>query len=401
MRAESSLRPDTVTRRGIGRRIGSAVSSAIGRRTGSAMPRAISRRTGSVVPRAISRRTGSAVPPGIGRRTGSAVPPGIGRRAGALLACAALALAACERAETPLPIVGTLERDRIELVAEANEPIVAIFVTEGDAVVEGQAVLNLDPSVHATRIARARANRDRAEQRFAELVRGPRQERILEARARVDGAREDLASQRREHERVQSLIEQNLASPSDLDRAYSRRELAEAEFERATALLEELLEGTTAEELGQARAALDEAEALLAEAEISAARLELKAPRAGIVETLPYEVGERPPRGATVAVLLADSAPYARVYVPEPIRARVTPGLRALIRVDGIAQPFEAEVRFVAADAAFTPYYSLTQRDRSRLSYPAEVVLTGERAQTLPTGVPVEVDFPSIAPPAE
>lgn len=317
----------------------------------------------------IVMRTKTGVRPGIVARPETAL------RTAALLGCVALAVSACERAETPLPIVGTLERDRIELVAEANEPIVDIFVTEGDAVVEGQAVLNLDPSVHATRIARARANRDRAEQRFAELVRGPRQERILEARARVDGAREDLASQRREHERVQSLIEQNLASPSGLDRAYSRRELAEAEFERATALL--------------------------AEAEISAARLELTAPRAGIVETLPYEVGERPPRGATVAVLLADSAPYARVYVPEPIRARVTPGLRALIRVDGIDQPFEAEVRFVAADAAFTPYYSLTQRDRSRLSYPAEVVLTGERARTLPTGVPVEVDFPSIAPVAE
>ncbi len=389
MRGESSIRANTVMRPGIGARRGIGAPPAITVRHGIAV------RHGTGAPPAITPRHGIAV------RHGTGAPPAITPRNSALLACVALAVSACERAETPLPIVGTLERDRIELVAEANEPIVDIFVTEGDTVVEGQAVLNLDPSVHATRIARARANRDRAEQRFAELVRGPRQERILEARARVDGAREDLASQRREHERVQSLIEQNLASPSDLDRAYSRRELAEAEFERATALFEELLEGTTAEELGQARAALDEAEALLAETEISAARLELKAPRAGIVETLPYEVGERPPRGATVAVLLADSAPYARVYVPEPIRARVTPGLRALIRVDGIAQPFEAEVRFVAADAAFTPYYSLTQRDRSRLSYPAEVVLTGDRAQTLPTGVPVEVDFPSIAPPAE
>ncbi|WP_428099783.1 HlyD family secretion protein [Candidatus Rariloculus sp.] len=316
----------------------------------------------------------------------------------ALVAAAALAAASCERAETPLPIVGTLERDRIELVAEANEPIVEILVTEGDAVTAGQTLLRLDPAVHATRLARARANRDRADQRFAELARGPRQERILEARARVDGAREDLASQRREHERMQSLLERNLASPSDLDRAYSRRELAEAEFERATALLDELLEGTTAEELGQARAALDEAEAMLAEAEISAARLDLEAPRAGVVETLLYELGERPPRGATVAVLLADSAPYARVYIPEPIRARVTPGLQAFIRIDGIAEPYAGEVRFVAADAAFTPYYSLTQRDRSRLSYPAEVTLTGDRARTLPTGVPVEVDFPSLAP---
>ena len=37
------------------------------------------------------------------------------------------ALLGCESNDSPLPAVGTLERDRIALVAEANEPIVEII----------------------------------------------------------------------------------------------------------------------------------------------------------------------------------------------------------------------------------------------------------------------------------
>ena len=45
-----------------------------------------------------------------------------------------------------------------------------------------------------------------------------------------------------------------------------------------------------------------------------------------------------------------------------------------------------------ASDAAFTPYYALTERDRGRLSYEAKVDLTGDR-ERLPDGIPVEVEF--------
>lgn len=304
-------------------------------------------------------------------------------------------LAACTPEQGPLPIVGTLERDRVELIAEANEPIVEIAVVEGDEIGVGQLVLRLDSALQDTRVAQAKANRDRAEQRLAELIRGPRSERIMEARARLDGTRENLATERREYDRIASLLERSLVSPSDLDRAHSRRELATAEHEQAQAALTELLEGTTAEELAQAQAALNEAEALHAAALIARQRLTLTSPRNGRVDSLPYELGERPPKGATVAVLLADSAPYARVYIPEPLRARVTPGLRAEVRVDGREEVFAARVRYVAADAAFTPYYALTQRDRARLAFVAEIDLD-EAAADLPTGVPIEVDFPEL-----
>jgi HlyD family secretion protein len=126
---------------------------------------------------------------------------------------------------------------------------------------------------------------------------------------------------------------------------------------------------------------------------LRAARLEVRAPQAGRVDALPYELGERPPQGAPVVVLLAEGAPYARVYVPEALRVRVVPGVAARVHVDGVEHPFDARVRTVSSDAAFTPFHALTERDRGRLVFLAEVDLEGDGAQSLPTGVPVQVEF--------
>jgi HlyD family secretion protein len=88
---------------------------------------------------------------------------------------------------------------------------------------------------------------------------------------------------------------------------------------------------------------------------------------------------------------VGDGTPYARVYVPEPLRTRFMAGTRVEISVDGEAQTFQGTVRYVSAEASFTPYYALTQKDRSRLSYLAEVTLGDPEAARLPAGVPVQV----------
>ena len=90
-------------------------------------------------------------------------------------------------------------------------------------------------------------------------------------------------------------------------------------------------------------------------------------------------------------MLLAAGQPYARVFIPEPQRASVRAGSPAIVRIDGTKRDWRAEVRYVSSDAAFTPYYALNERDRSRLSFLAEVVLTEPAAAGLPTGMPVEV----------
>ena len=116
-------------------------------------------------------------------------------------------------------------------------------------------------------------------------------------------------------------------------------------------------------------------------------------------DALPYKAGERPSPGAVVAVLLGGTAPYARVYIPEPLRVHIAPGRAAKVMIDGKPQPFAARVRSVSQEATFTPYFALTERDRSRLSYVAEIVLTDPTTSALPAGVPVRVTFPDLVLP--
>jgi HlyD family secretion protein len=81
------------------------------------------------------------------------------------------------------------------------------------------------------------------------------------------------------------------------------------------------------------------------------------------------------------------------VFIPEPIRVSVGAGTAAMVYLDGSDRQWAAVVRYVSTDAAFTPYYALNEKDRSRLSFLAEVVLTDAEAASLPTGMPVQVEL--------
>ncbi len=95
-------------------------------------------------------------------------------------------LLGCQPPPSALPIVGTLERDRLELVADARERIVEVLVSEGDVVEAGDVLMRLDRSLYDSDLLQARATWDRAEQRLAELIRGPRREQIETARAELE-----------------------------------------------------------------------------------------------------------------------------------------------------------------------------------------------------------------------
>lgn len=307
-----------------------------------------------------------------------------------LFVCSIAALAGCAGREADV-LVGTLERDRLELTAEANEPIVRIAVKEGHVVEAGSTLVQLDSRTAKARLDQAAAAATVAERRLAELVKGPRAQEIREARAGLESAASVERTAANEFARIDDLVERRLLSQSELDGARAQRDRAVAAHTQARARLDLLLEGTRREAIEQAEAEAKRAQAALTELDTSLARHTVVAPRAGIVEALPFKLGERPPVGAPLVVMLAEGAPYARVHIPEARRAEVAPGTQVRVRVDGVERDFAGVARFISAQAQFTPYYALTQDDRSRLSYLAEIDLTGPEAQALPTGIPVQV----------
>ncbi|MDH3430199.1 MAG: HlyD family efflux transporter periplasmic adaptor subunit [Gammaproteobacteria bacterium] len=309
----------------------------------------------------------------------------------ALLACA-LAIGGCDTSSDENRIVGELTSDRIELAADVAEPITEIPVAEGAEVSAGDVLLRQDASRAHARLAEAEAALGQAQARLDELVRGPRSEQITAARATVAGAADELAFRQSDYARVQQIYAQHLASDELLDRAKAALDAAKANNQLRRAQLQELLSGTTIEELAQAGHAVEQAVARRDLVAVDLQRHEIRAPVDGIVDSRLFEIGERPAPGQPVMIMLGGEQPYARVYVPERLRVHVKSGTATRIYVDGLDEAIAGRVRWVAAEAAYTPYYALTEKDRGHLTYLAKVDFTDER-ERLPDGVPVEVEL--------
>ncbi|HXC60805.1 MAG TPA: HlyD family efflux transporter periplasmic adaptor subunit [Steroidobacteraceae bacterium] len=305
-----------------------------------------------------------------------------------VLAC--VLLAGCGHS-TPRAL-GTLEWDRITLPAPAAEKIIAIEVREGEAVPAGKVLVRLEANGTQSQLAAAAAEQRRSDAALAELKAGPRREEIARAQAALNAAQAQQVDAAAQLKRLEELVKQKLIPQADVDRARAAADSAAAQVRSAQAALLELTRGTRGEQIAQGAAAVQAATAQTSAQRVLFDKLTLVAPRAGVIDNLPYKLGDQAPVGAPLVVMLAGDAPYARVYVPEALRAGVKAGTRAQVHVEGNDHIWSGTVRMIRSDPTFTPYYALTGQDVSRLSYLAEVQLAAD-ARDLPAGLPLWVEF--------
>ena len=246
-----------------------------------------------------------------------------------------LGLGACHRSPTWVA-PGSLEWDRVAVLAEASEPVVSINVKEGDVVKAGDVLLVLDK------------RRTEAELHMAE--------------AQLHQAENSAIAATRDQKRAANLRNSKTISQQMYDNADTSERVA--------------------------LAALDSARAHVERIRLTLERLEVRAPRDGRIDALPFRLGDQPPPGASLVSMLVGEAPFARVYIPEKYRASLQPGDNLKVFVDGVDQPVTATIRSIRSEPGFTPYYALTGEDASRLSYRAEIMLQGKQAASLPPGVP-------------
>ncbi|QIL90027.1 HlyD family secretion protein [Microbulbifer harenosus] len=303
--------------------------------------------------------------------------------------------------------LGTLEWDRIALPAPVAEKIVAIHVVEGQRVVQGQILLQLDPAQTRARLHAAEAAVARQAAALAELEVGPRQEEIERARAALAAAEADAVDKVADYRRLSALGDKNYVSRSEIDAALAAADSARAQVRAAREQLLELERGNRPEDIEQGKAALLQAQGEAQALRVLLEKLTLRAPRGGIVDSIPFKLGDESPVGASLVVMLTGNTPYARVYVPQPIRHKLHVGSVARVTLTGVGGDslgtFVGRVRMVRNDPSFTPYYALTGDDVARLSYIAEIQLR-EDAAPLPAGLPLRAAFLSTdvdsAPPA-
>jgi HlyD family secretion protein len=303
-----------------------------------------------------------------------------------------LVLTGCTEGESNLAL-GTLERDRITLAATAAEIIIDQPVVEGSHVEPGELLVQLDPTLQLANIAKIQGDIAQLQANLEKLNNGPRPEEIAAATARVDTATAVLDESQRDVQRITGIAERGLAARADLETAESARDTNAARLREAEAQLQLLLSGSRSEDIELAQAQIQSAEALLQSEQQKLSNLAVVATRSATLDSLPWNTGERVATGTQVAILLADGPPYARVYIPEQSRTAINAGDTLVVHVDGVDTSFTGTVRWIALEPAFTPYYTLTSSERSRLVYLSEIVL-GPEAADLPAGIPAQVELP-------
>lgn len=312
-----------------------------------------------------------------------------------LLLVALVVLAGCTR--EPEAALGTLEWDRITVPAPAAETIASIQVREGQQVAAGTPLMQLETTRTAAQLAALQAQTTQAGQALLELEHGPRTEDIEQARATLASARAQAADASAYLARLQRLGRQQLVAAADVDRARAAAGNAQGAVRAAEQVLLALEHGTRAEQVAQGQAAVQSAEAQVAAQAVTLDKLGLVAPRAGRIDALPYRQGDQAPVGAPLVVMLVGEHPYARVYLPEPLRLKVKVGQSARVTLQGREGALRARVRSIRSDPGFNPYYALSGDDASRLSWLAEIELEpaddGTVLADLPAGVPVRVTF--------
>ena len=301
-------------------------------------------------------------------------------------------LSACDSRPQNIAL-GTLERNRVAHTATVSEVIVALPVAQGSVVEKGTLLVKLDDTIQKALVSKAEAEVGQAAANLDKLRNGARVEDVAAARAKVAEAKASLVESEANYARAISLTGSEALSEAARDRTLATRDGDLAKLQSAQEELGKLVKGTREEDLREAEAYLEEAIANLESEKKKLADLTILATRDGILDNLPWNLGERVTTGSPLAIVLAGKAPFARVYVPEPYRVKVKVGDQLVVHVDGLENPLKGTLRWIATDPAFTPYYALNQEERSRLMYLAEVQLPDSEAH-LPNGVPAQVELP-------
>ena len=162
-------------------------------------------------------------------------------------------------------------------------------------------------------------------------------------------------------------------------------------YDRAQELLKRAV--GTQKTFDEAQAVLRSAEARLNSAKTRLDRRRMASPAMGVVQEVYYREGEMVQAGRPIVSLLPPGNIKVRFFVPQAVLPTLHIGDRINVHCDGCTETLAARVRFLSAQAEFTPPIIYSQEERARLVFRVEA--WPENADVLRVGQPVTVTLAS------
>ena len=287
---------------------------------------------------------------------------------------------------------GTIEVVEADLGFQTAGRIEALPVREGNTVIRGATLAQLDRTELDARRAAAAAHLAAARALLDELRTGSREEVVAQGRAATRAALRRLNDAERDLERTRRLFEGGAVSQQAWDNQQTAFELADAEHDQARERQVVLERGPRPERIAAQAANVRQAEAAVAQIDATLANTAIIAPFDGIVTIKHREIGEIVPPGAPVVTVMNPDDRWVRIYLRQDVVGRVALGQTATITADAYSdRTYRGEVTHIASEAEFTPRNVQTTAERVKLVFEVRVRIIEDPSFDLKPGLAADV----------
>ena len=292
--------------------------------------------------------------------------------------------------ENVLKLSGNIEAHESLVSFKVTGRIIALPVEEGMSLKSGDLLARLDSDDYRQQVAEDESTVRVRDRQLALGLAGSRTQDIEAAKLAMLDAQADLEQKKKDYARYQALYEKDEIPGQTRDLAATNVTRAQATYDRAQQIYNELVEGTRKEELAVEHSNVHQADQNLQMSRIRLTYTVLRAPFNGVVLVRQAELGEVVSPGTPIVTLADLDHLWVRVYVPETDLGKVHWGQVVDVRTDTYPDKiYHGRISFVSSEAEFTPKSVQTEKERVTLVYRIKVDVENPNRELKP-GMPAD-----------
>lgn len=283
---------------------------------------------------------------------------------------------------------GTIESTNIIVSSKTAGNILIMNFSEGNKVNSGDTVLIIDHEQLELQLHQAIAGKDAAQAQLNLMLKGAREEDIIQAEQNLNQAKVNFETAERDKNRMQKLYDSQSITQKQYEDAVARFELMSAQYKSAQENYSKVKKIFRPEEIEQAKANLNKAIAGVELLNKNIRDCYVTSPINGFLVKTFIEPGETvTPMSSLFKVSDLDVVELV-IYVSTEELAYVKLGQNAEVEIDSFKDKvYTGKVTYISPEAEFTPKNIQTKDERTKLVFAVKIKIPNDNYDLKP-GMP-------------
>ncbi|MCG3660078.1 efflux RND transporter periplasmic adaptor subunit [Aliarcobacter butzleri] len=277
--------------------------------------------------------------------------------------------------ENNLTFYGNIDTRTVNVGFRFLGKIENITKDEGEIVKKDEVLVKLDTTSLEKSLEELNEKIFASKLELSKLQTGYRQEEILEAKAAMEEAIENLNKTKDTYNRQTNLFKTKSTSEENFTISQLNYKQALATLDKAKALYELRKNGYRDEDIKIQESNLKSLEIQAKKLKIDLNDSIIKAPVDGVILTRFKEIGAITNAGESILEIAKTDEFWVRAYIDEKNLGNIKPGLKMSIQTDSRSENYEGVIGFISPVAEFTPKNIETQELRADLVYSFRVIV--------------------------